>query len=124
MKPQRPRAGEDKRRKPRHAVDRSRGLVSLTEELDAVDRYEQRIDATEDPGLIAILRHNRDDEQEHASTLLGWLRRHDASWEGRRGHDVIDESAAATDRNPDPGPRLRSTASSLGIGSLRGKEIR
>ena len=48
------------------------------EELEAVDWYDQRIDATSDPELAAILRHNRDEEKEHAAMVLEWLRRHDA----------------------------------------------
>ena len=47
------------------------------EELEAVDWYDQRIDATSDPELAAILRHNRDEEKEHAAMVLEWLRRHD-----------------------------------------------
>ncbi len=52
------------------------------EELEAVDWYDQRIDATEDPDLAAILAHNRDEEKEHASMVLEWLRRHDPVLDG------------------------------------------
>ena len=58
-------------------VDRHRAIVSLMEELEAVDWYDQRVAATDDPTLKAILAHNRDEEKEHASMLLEWLRRHD-----------------------------------------------
>jgi hypothetical protein len=44
------------------------------EELEAVDWYDQRIDATGDEELRAILRHNRDEEKEHAAMVLEWLR--------------------------------------------------
>lgn len=57
--------------------DMHRALVSLTEELEAIDWYNQRADACEDKDLQAILEHNRDDEKEHASMLLEWVRRHD-----------------------------------------------
>jgi hypothetical protein len=52
-----------------------RALVSLQEELEAVDWYQQRADATEDPELKAILLHNMREEIEHASMVLEWLRR-------------------------------------------------
>jgi ferritin-like protein len=58
-------------------IDRHRATVSLMEELEAVDWYDQRIDATTDESLKAILRHNRDEEKEHAAMVLEWLRRHD-----------------------------------------------
>ena len=58
-------------------VDRHRAIVSLMEELEAVDWYDQRVDAAQDPELRAILAHNRDEEKEHAAMLLEWLRRHD-----------------------------------------------
>jgi hypothetical protein len=47
------------------------------EELEAVDWYDQRVDAAQDEALRAILAHNRDEEKEHAAMLLEWLRRHD-----------------------------------------------
>ena len=48
------------------------------EELEAVDWYDQRADATTDDALREILAHNRDEEKEHAAMTLEWLRRHDA----------------------------------------------
>jgi len=57
--------------------DMHRGLVSLKEELEAVDWYNQRAAVCEDPQLKAILEHNRDEEKEHASMLLEWIRRQD-----------------------------------------------
>ncbi len=58
-------------------IDRHRAIVSITEELEAVDWYDQRAAATSDPALRAILEHNRDEEKEHAAMALEWLRRHD-----------------------------------------------
>ena len=52
-----------------------RALTSLTEELEATDWYQQRIDVADDEELEAILVHNRDEEIEHAMMLLEWLRR-------------------------------------------------
>ena len=58
-------------------VDRHRAIVSLMEELEAVDWYDQRAAATDDEALRAILVHNRDEEKEHAAMALEWLRRRD-----------------------------------------------
>ncbi len=57
--------------------DMHRAIVSLMEELEAVDWYNQRIDATKNEDLKAILIHNRDEEKEHAAMVLEWIRRRD-----------------------------------------------
>ncbi len=62
--------------------DLHRALVSLMEELEAVDWYGQRIDACQDQELKAILIHNRDEEKEHAAMVLEWIRRHDPAFSG------------------------------------------
>ena len=53
-----------------------RALVSLQEELEAIDWYRQRADATENEALKAVLLHNMEEEVEHACMVLEWLRRH------------------------------------------------
>ncbi|GGF66211.1 MULTISPECIES: encapsulin-associated ferritin-like protein [Terasakiella] len=57
--------------------DYHRAVVSLMEELEAVDWYNQRIDACKDEDLKNILIHNRDEEKEHAAMVLEWIRRKD-----------------------------------------------
>ena len=57
--------------------DMHQAIVSLMEELEAVDWYNQRADVCKDPELKAILEHNRDEEKEHASMILEWIRRRD-----------------------------------------------
>jgi ferritin-like protein len=57
--------------------DMHRAIVSLMEELEAVDWYNQRVDACKDKELAAILAHNRDEEKEHAAMVLEWIRRRD-----------------------------------------------
>jgi ferritin-like protein len=57
--------------------DLHRAITSLMEEFEAVDWYQQRVDATDDPTLARILAHNRDEEKEHAAMVLEWIRRHD-----------------------------------------------
>lgn len=112
-------------------LDRHRAISSLMEELEAVDWYDQRIEASSDDELIEILTHNRDEEKEHAAMVLEWLRRRDPVWdeylkaylfsegpiheaeaEGKAREGVAeDKSAAEVGRG------------SLGIGSLRGKTL-
>ena len=58
-------------------LERHRAIVSIMEELEAIDWYDQRVDASDDPELAAVLAHNRDEEKEHAAMTLEWLRRHD-----------------------------------------------
>lgn len=60
--------------------DLHRAIVSLMEELEAIDWYNQRVDACKDKELKAILAHNRDEEKEHAAMLIEWLRRKDSKF--------------------------------------------
>ncbi|MGD2054248.1 MAG: ferritin-like domain-containing protein [Gammaproteobacteria bacterium] len=61
--------------------DMHRAIVSLMEELEAIDWYNQRISASKDDELKAILAHNRDEEKEHASMLMEWIRRKDPKFD-------------------------------------------
>lgn len=67
-------------------MDMHRAIVSLMEELEAVDWYNQRVDACSDPELKAILAHNRDEEKEHAAMMLEWIRRRDPAFD----HELKD----------------------------------
>jgi ferritin-like protein len=62
------------------ARDMHRAIESLKEELEAVDWYNQRVNACKDAELKALLAHNRDEEKEHASMLLEWIRRKDSAF--------------------------------------------
>ncbi|HEY9148986.1 MAG TPA: ferritin-like domain-containing protein [Gammaproteobacteria bacterium] len=66
--------------------DMHRAIVSLMEELEAVDWYNQRIDVCKDAELRAILIHNRDEEKEHAAMVLEWIRRRDSKFD----HELKD----------------------------------
>lgn len=66
--------------------DMHRAIVSLMEELEAVDWYNQRADACTDLDLKAILAHNRDEEKEHAAMVLEWIRRKDPKF----SHELKD----------------------------------
>ena len=61
--------------------DMHRAIVSLMEELEAVDWYNQRVDACKDAELRAIIEHNRDEEKEHAAMVLEWIRRRDPTFD-------------------------------------------
>ena len=52
-----------------------RAMVSLMEELEAIDWYRQRAEACTDSQLRAILEHNMNEEIEHVSMALEWIRR-------------------------------------------------
>jgi hypothetical protein len=99
-------------------IDMHRAVVSVMEELQAIDWYGQRVDATQDAELRAILQHNRDDEKEHAAMLLEWIRRHDAAFEQQLRKFLFRDGPIATQ-----GPRGAnggdSLASRTSIGSLR-----
>ena len=58
-------------------------IVSLMEELEAVDWYRQRADDCEDEALKAILLHNMREEMEHAAMVLEWLRRNNEDFEAQ-----------------------------------------
>src|SRR5256885_5147649 len=73
--------------------DMHRAIVSLMEELEAVDWYQQRMDATHDGELRDILRHNRDEEKEHAAMVLEWIRRRDPSFDAKLREYLFTEGS-------------------------------
>jgi len=102
--------------------DMHRAIVSLMEELEAVDWYQQRMDATEDDDLRAILRHNRDEEQEHASMILEWIRRHDGGWDRQlRGYLFTEASIVGREAGVAPGRGDGERTNGASIGSLRAR---
>lgn len=114
-------------------IDRHRAIVSIMEEFEAIDWYDQRVDAAGDAQLRELLAHNRDEEKEHAAMMLEWLRRHDAKLDEHlrtylftsgRLMDIehAAEHGGTGSGSADPGASSTATASgdgSLGIGSLR-----
>src|SRR5688500_6629225 len=105
-------------------VDRHRAIVSIMEELEAVDWYDQRIDAARDPELKELLAHNRDEEKEHASMMLEWLRRRDPKLdEHLRTYLFTDkrllEIEEEAEGKAEAGDKSSCGDGSLGIGSLR-----
>jgi ferritin-like protein len=106
-------------------IDHHRAVTSIMEELEAVDWYDQRVDATDDPDLAGILAHNRDEEKEHAAMTLEWLRRRDAKLdEHLRTYlfttgSILQTEVAAEHGGGGAGEPARPADGSLGIGSLR-----
>ena len=99
----------------KETIDRHRAIVSLMEELEAIDWYDQRVDAAGDDELRAILAHNRDEEKEHAVMTLEWLRRHDAQFDQRlRAYLFTEKPVLEVEEASETG-----NDGSLGIGSLR-----
>jgi uncharacterized protein len=108
-------------------IDQHRAIASLMEEFEAVDWYNQRVHASDDESLKAILAHNRDEEKEHAMMVLEWLRRHDA---------VLDEHMRTYLFTEAPITEIEKVAEAegndvesagdggLGIGSLREEPAR
>ena len=102
--------------------DLRRAIVSLREELEAIDWYQQRVDATEDAEIEAILAHNRDEEQEHAAMLLEWIRRSDPALDGALHEYVFSDGSIAgrEDTLMNRGGAPVESGPRVSVGSLRG----
>lgn len=77
--------------------DMHRAITSLMEELEAVDWYNQRVDACTDADMKAILAHNRDEEKEHAAMVLEWIRRQDPKFSDELKDYLFTEKQIAHD---------------------------
>jgi uncharacterized protein len=101
-----------------------RALVSLREELEAVDWYQQRAEACSDAELAAILTHNKNEEIEHAMMTLEWLRRNSPVF-AKNIETYIDSTGPITGVEAAAvgggGGAAGAPSTSLGIGSLKGK---
>jgi ferritin-like protein len=105
-----------------------RAIVSLKEELEAVDWYQQRAEACTDQELRGVLVHNKNEEIEHAMMNLEWIRRHSEVFDANvktyihaKGPILAAEkqSAGASSAGAS-GSGHSSGPSGLGIGSLKG----
>ncbi len=89
--------------------DFTRVIKSIMEEFEAVDWYNQRMSATKDPEVKALLKHNRDEELEHLAMGIEWLRRQmpeldqelreNLFTEGPIGHHDEEEAEVQTLKN-------------------------
>ena len=107
-------------------LDRHRAIQSIMEELEAVDWYDQRVAATNDPTLAAVLAHNRDEEKEHAAMTIEWLRRNDPVFARHLKTYLFTEGSIteieheAEHGDGGSGGSGSSSGDSLDLGSLRG----
>ncbi len=101
-------------------IDHHRAVTSLMEELEAVDWYDQRIDATDDPELAEVLAHNRDEEKEHAAMVLEWLRRRDPVLDRHLRTYLFTEGSLVAVEEAAEGHDEGSAPGDLGLGALRG----
>lgn len=113
-------------------LERHRAIVSIQEELEAIDWYDQRIDATTDDQLREILRHNRDEEKEHAVMTLEWLRRHDPELDAMLRRYLFQEGPIVDQAHEEPSGVAPTAAApaparpadgSLAIGALQKEEL-
>lgn len=72
-------------------------IVSLMEELEAMDWYRQRADDCDDAELKAVLVHNMNDEMEHAAMLVEWLRRNVDEFASQLGKFLGAEGSIVAD---------------------------
>jgi len=106
-------------------IDRHRAIVSLQEELEAIDWYDQRVAATDDQSLADVLAHNRDEEKEHAAMTLEWLRRHDPVFDTVlrtylfTEEPIIEVELEVEGEAESSSGQSPAIGSSLGIGTLR-----
>jgi ferritin-like protein len=124
----------------RATLSHHHAIVSVMEEMDAIDWYRQRAEDTEDAALREILLHNMREEVEHACMILEWLRRNDPEWSkqmdaylyteapiteierieehGQAGEPARSPTGAHV---PEPAPRgPRRSAGRFTVGSLKG----
>ena len=102
--------------------DIHRGIVSLMEELEAIDWYQQRAEACTDPALREVLLHNKNEEVEHAVMTLEWIRRADPEFDRQLRTILFREGPIAVEADEggaEGGPDAAAPARSLAIGSLR-----
>ncbi len=112
---------EDRSVLSQETLDRHRAIATIMEELEAIDWYDQRIEAAGNAELAQILTHNREEEKEHASMLLEWLRRHDPGFDTQLRAQLFREGPIReTEETADEGTAPAGDGS-LGIGSLRGR---
>lgn len=107
--------------------DMHRAIVSLMEELEAVDWYQQRMDATHSAELREVLGHNRDEEKEHAAMVLEWIRRHDPAFDAKLreylftdGSIVGREAALERQASGHDAANDAPNGTTASVGSMRG----
>lgn len=94
--------------------DMHRALTSLQEELEAIDWYQQRVDAATDEDLKAILRHNMEEEMEHAAMTLEWIRRRQPHFDAMLRQYLFTEAAVTDVEEEGEPPAVDAPAFTIG----------
>jgi ferritin-like protein len=112
-----------------------RAIVTLIEELEAVDWYQQRADGCSNKELREVILHNKNEEIEHAVMTLEWIRRNSPQFDEQlRTYLFSDKPLVGIEEEdtgksgdgdggrPETTPGKAAPArGSLGIGSLKVK---
>jgi ferritin-like protein len=111
-----------------------RAIVTLIEELEAVDWYQQRADACSDKELREVILHNKNEEIEHAVMTLEWIRRHSPELDEQLrtylfsdkaivgpNHGIGEDDTGKNGEHGEPAGKAAPAQGSLGIGSLKVK---
>ena len=94
-----------------------RAIVSLCEELEAVDWYQQRAEACTDDALRAVLVHNKNEEIEHATMVMEWIRRHNDHFnETMRKYLFTEQPITGIEKGG--GESNGQSSPGLGVGSM------
>lgn len=111
------------------AMEYHRIIKSVMEELEAIDWYNQRAAATNDPDIKAIVEHNRDEEIEHACMGLEWLRRNYPVWDEMLRTFLFTsakitevEEEGESEAEGETAVQAPASSQSLGLGNMRGGE--
>ena len=100
-------------------LDISKAITSLREELEAVDWYNQRVVTATDEELKKIMAHNRDEEKEHATMLIEWIRRNMDNWDKELKDYLFTSAPLGVHEAPAGGDQAsESNLTDLGIGKL------
>ena len=99
-----------------------RAIVSLMEELEAIDWYQQRADACTDPQLKDVLLHNKNEEIEHATMVMEWIRRHNDHFDQMmRKYLFTEPGIVELEHGAETSGPAASVPETLGIGSMKGR---
>ncbi len=115
---------------PEAVRDMHRGLRAVIEELEAIDWYNQRAALTQDESLRAVIEHNRDEEIEHASMALEWLRRRNSVWDDRlrtflfQSGPITEIEQAEAAASSSGSRRGSAPRADLGLGDLKHGDLK
>ncbi len=97
-----------------------RAVQSLVEELEAFDWYMARIDVSKDAELKTVIEHNMNEEVEHASMLLEWIRRLIPQFDLQlRNYLFTTAPLAEVEKKIDAEAEGKTAQGGLNVGSLR-----